>query len=158
MPALTTIGDIFAIDLPCGRVGYAHYVFYHSMMTALVEVKSLVDDGKASIDEVLAAPGKFPPVFVGLNYPVRKKIWRRIGSAPIETFQFPIFRRSITALICGGKAGSYDDWELWDGHVFREIGRLPCSLRSLEFMAVWSHDVVEARISTGLNSLYDQLL
>lgn len=80
-----------------------------------------------------------------------------MGSAPIESFQFPKFRRSIAALICGGKAGSYDDWELWDGHVYREIGRLPANLRSLEFVAVWGSDLLEERISTGLSCLYDQL-
>lgn len=79
MSAIANVGDIFAIGLPCWRVGYAQYVFHHPTMTALVVVKSLIDDGKASLEAVMASSGKFPPVFVGLNYPVRKNLWRRNG-------------------------------------------------------------------------------
>lgn len=149
MPAIARIGDVFAISLPEGRVAYAHYVYRHPEIGTLLAFKSIIDDGSSSVERIISAANLFPPIFVGLNFPIRQKLWRRIGTGPVGEFTFPRFRKSIRAAIGGYVAGVYSDWRLWDGESYQIIGFLPAELRSLECQAVWPSDLVEKRILTG---------
>lgn len=151
MPAIAKIGDVFAISLTEGRVAYAHYVYRHPEIGALVAVKSIIDDGRSSVETVISAANAFPPIFVGLNFPIRQRLWRRIGTGPVGEFTFPRFRKSITAAIGGYAPGVYGDWRLWDGLSYEIIGFLPAEFLSLECEAVWPSDLVEKRIATGEN-------
>lgn len=145
------IGDVYSFKLPNGQFGYARYLFNHPKMSKLVEIKAVIDDGSASLADVLAAPRLFPPVFVGLNVAVRLGFWRKIGSSAVCDFQFPRFRRSLRGLMRFPEEGSYDDWEIWDGSAYSRIGKLSKEYEGLEFIAVWSSDLLEDRVATGAN-------
>jgi hypothetical protein len=86
----------------------------------------------------------FPPIFVGLNPPVRSGRWRRIGVLPVEDFTFPKFRSSTWL-----QPGIVTDWKIWDGESYEDAGVLPESLRSLEILVVHAYQDVEKRILTG---------
>jgi hypothetical protein len=97
-----------------------------------------------SVQEILGAKDRFPPVFVGLRATVRNGRWTRIGSSKVENFTFPKFRQTM-----GTKPGTYHDWRIWDGKDTIFIGDLPEELRALQLESVWSDQALERRIVAG---------
>jgi hypothetical protein len=64
---LTKAGDIVRVPLPDGRFAYLRHVSQHANYGVLMEVKSLFDEGRASMEDVMAAPNLFNPIFVAIN-------------------------------------------------------------------------------------------
>ena len=156
MPILTRLGDLIAMKLPDGRVGYAQHVHVHHQYGALIQVKDLITDSEVSVNEVMTAGPLFPPVFVGINVPIRQKLWRIMGNRKVFSFSFPLFR-TTTGLKHPDEPGTFDDWLLWDGKEYTKLGRLPPEHRCLEFLVVWASDLLEKRIVTGENHPYQYM-
>ncbi len=154
---LAKIGDVLSIRLPDGRFAYAQYLYLHAEYGTLIRVYDLITEVEASSEDLAAVRDRFPPVFVGMNVSIRKKIWRVIGSLPIDLFQFPTFRISTKALLNERQVSTYDDWLLWDGSEYRKVGMLQPESRGLEFLCCWAGDLLEERIVTGRN-LFGELV
>jgi len=141
------IGDCFAIPLTNGRYAYGRIVFYdgrHDGLGYLIEIYDLISDHIVDIQQLENAKQLFPPIFVGIIYPIKIKRWIVIGNLPVRNFKFPLFRDTL-----GIKPGIYSDWEIWDGSKRIRVGRLPKQYKSLELLYGWSYDLVEERIETG---------
>ncbi len=155
MQPLTKAGDIVRVPLADGRFAYLRHISQRDNYGALMEVKSLFDDGRASVKEIIASPHLFSPIFVAINPPVRAKRWVRVGFASAEGVEFPRFR--VTTDISRLAApGVRDDWAIWDGERSTFVGVLPIELRSLEFLCTWPYLRVEERIASGEN-FYERL-
>lgn len=148
---LAKIGDVLSISLPDGRFAYAQYLYFHPEYGTLIRVFDLITEVVASSEDLAAVRDMFPPVFVGMNVSIRKKMWRVIGSLPVASFRFPTFRVSTKSLLNSPQPGPYDDWLLWDGSEYRKVGILRPENRSLEFLCCWAGDLLEKRIVTGRN-------
>ncbi len=151
MRILADLGDYFCIPLPDGRFSFAQYVFFHPLYATLVRVTSLITLEEMPFESVLGASDLFPPVFVGFNVPVRQRLWKIIGNAPVTNFRFPLFRCRQGLDRAPGK---YRDWLLWDGNEYRDLGELPVEYQELEYLVGWSSDALEKRIATGNNEPY----
>ena len=89
-------------------------------------------------------------MFVGL-YAAANDRWKRIGTLPVEPFQFPLFRAANGPV----RPGENDYWSLWDGQESHFIGKLPAELRRLEIELVWAAHLIEERIVSGRNPFGD---
>ena len=152
---LANIGDYFAFKIGDGRYAYAQYLYNHELYASLVRVLDLITQSQATIEQIRAAGDLFPPVFVGVNVPIRGKLWCKVGSDIVLNFSFPLFRcRQGISYV----AGKYYDWLLWDGVKYLPLGELPVQYRRLEYLAGWSSDGLERRILTGINEPYDSMI
>lgn len=139
------------IPLPDGRYAHAQYLGLNQHYGTLIRVLDVITESEVAVEELAQAKDLFPPVFVGMNVSLRKKIWNVIGTLPVETDQFPVFRYSRDLLLSGLRAGYYQDWKLWDGAEFRERGELRPEDLHLECLCCWAGDLLEKRIGTGHN-------
>jgi len=114
-------------------------------MGCLIRVFDLITTQPVTeVDGLRGLRALFPPVFVGLRASVQSGRWKYIGSLPVASFDFPMFRATGAT-----KPGTYESWWLWDGKKEWFIGRLPEELRGLEQRAVWGDELLEQRIATG---------
>jgi hypothetical protein len=155
MKILANIGDYLRIPLPDGRLAYGQYLHFHPLYATLVRITDLVTFEDAAEKAIIAARDLFPPVFVGINVPLRQKLWTIVANRPITNFQMPLFkcRQGLER-----EAGRYKDWLLWDGKDYIPIGALPPEYRKLEYLVGWSSDGLEKRIATGINEPYGSML
>ena len=150
---LLDIGDCFRIPLNDRSFAFGQYVYCHPLMGPLVRIFALRSDTPdLPVGRLTGAPLLFPPIFVGLNPPVRLRRWQRIGTLPVGNFEFPRFRASSWL-----KPGPARDWRVWDGERYENIGDLRDDLRSLEILCVHAYEDVETRILTGKNWMADGL-
>ncbi len=139
------IGDCFRVHLPDGRWAYCQYVQQNDDLGYLVRVfDRITAEPLTSTTELEGAGLLFPPVFVGLRASVRSGRWERIGTMPVNGFEFPKFRATM-----GTKPDTYHDWRIWDGKKTVTIGNLPEQMRSLELKQVWGDEGLEERIVAG---------
>jgi hypothetical protein len=143
-------GDCFSIPLPDGRFACGQYIQLHPLMGCLIRVFDLKLPEPPVLKNVAFAGELFPPIFVGLNPPVRQKRWKKIGNLPIHDFRWPRFRSSFSS-----NKGVNDDWNIWDGKDYKHVGLLPEEGRKLEGLGVWPFDSVEERILTGRDPFYE---
>jgi hypothetical protein len=139
-------GDCFSIPLRDGRFAFGQYVHLHPVYGTLIRVFDLISTEVVPPEVLARASLRFPPIFVGLNPPVRMGRWRKIGHTPIDDFLFPKFRCSFERRI-----GINHDWKIWDGERYEKVGDLPVEYRSLEFAGTYAYGDVEERILTGRN-------
>lgn len=151
---LAKIGDILLIPLGDGRYGYAQYVYFHPLYATLLRVLDVITDTPETAPPASTTGDLFPPVFVGLNAPIREKAWSIVGHVQVKDFKFPLFRcrQGIEDV-----PGQYYDWLIWDGETYERIGELPEEYRSLEYLVGRGSDSLEVRIATGNNHPYDQM-
>jgi len=149
VPPRIKLGDVFAIDLPDGRIGYVHVLYVHPKYGYLVQVLDRITREEISETDLTDTGGQFPPVFVDLIGGVKSGSWKKIGNLPIRDFVFPTFRLTVAT-----KPGTYENWWLWSGAERRFIGKLPAEMRSLEVEQVWGYEILAERIATGRN--YDE--
>jgi hypothetical protein len=136
-----SIGDIFAFELPSGRVAYAHFVALHPEFGTLVHIHQSEQSEMRPIEDIVSIPSPFAPVFVGLYPAVRSGRWKRIGAQPVPPAPFPRFRWTF-----GTKPGRYTDWRIWDGKHDVFVGELLVADRALELRTVWGAETLEHRI------------
>ena len=142
------VGDCFAIPLPNGRDTCCQYVTWNDTYGYLIRVfAKITSEIVPATDDFQNVGEMFPPVFVGLRASVTSGRWKPLGRLSVPDFEFPRFRYRHGDL----SPGAYDDWMLWDGQHHQPIGRLPSELRSLEHELVWSDELLEERIATGIN-------
>jgi hypothetical protein len=146
---LLDIGDCFSIPLSDGTFAFAQYVSFHSKMGPLIRVFE-VRSTTRSVEAIALRNARllFPPIFVGLNPPVRSGRWKKIGNFAPEDFEFPKFRRSVSSLF---SKGTHIDWQIWDGKSYESVGPLSADLIKLEIRGVHAYQDVEERILTGRN-------
>ncbi|MBC7925295.1 MAG: hypothetical protein H7039_06520 [Bryobacteraceae bacterium] len=151
---LARIGDILRIPLGDGRYGYAQYVYNHSLYSTLLRVLDVIANTPEPPPEIMTAGDLFPPVFVGLNPPIREKAWTIVAHVPVKDFRFPLFKcRQVVDEV----PGKHYDWLIWDGETYERVGELPAKYRSLGFLASFGYGIIEARIATGDNKPFDQM-
>jgi Immunity protein 26 len=139
------IGDVFRVPLPNGRWAYCQYVQQSDELGYLVRVfDRITKEPLSSTNELEDAGPLFPAVFVGLRASVRSGRWQKIGTMPMDGFEFPKFRITM-----GTKPGIYHDWRIWDGKNTVSVGNLPEHMRSLELKQVWGDEGLEERIVAG---------
>jgi hypothetical protein len=153
---LAEIGDFFSIQLPDERIAYGQYVAYHELYGTMIQVLDLIEEVQQPFDRVVLAKPLFPPVFVGLNVPLREKLWQIVGNRPLRDFCFPLFR-STRLITHGLEPGIFEDWAIWDGKNYTFIGKLRDEYRWLEYLVCWASDALEERIATG-NNFYNTML
>jgi hypothetical protein len=149
-----TIGDCLLIPLPDGRFAYGQYVFQESGVVGhgiLVKIFDLITDEVVPVERLQSVGELFPPVFVGLNVPLRSGRWKKIGNLPVKNFKYPKFKYTL-----GTKPGKYNDWSIWDGEKHTFVGTLKPEQRYLEYLCVWGDELIEERIATGINP-FDRL-
>jgi hypothetical protein len=139
-------GDCFSIPLTDGRLAFGQYICLHPQSGPLIRVFDRISTDVVPLEELRSSGLRFPPVFVGLNPPIRTGRWRKIGNLPIAGFQFPRFRYSLQR-----RKGVNHDWLIWDGNNYERVGDLPPECRSLETPGVWAYGDLEERILTGRN-------
>ncbi len=139
-------GDCFSIPLADGRLAFGQYVCQPEGSAPLIRVFDVTSTEVVSVATLKEAGLMFPPILVGLNPPVRIGRWRKIGNFPIDHFEFPKFRSTLTHI-----KGTNHDWRIWDGETYENIGNLPPEYRSLEMTLVYAYGDVEERIVTGRN-------
>ncbi len=84
------------------------------------------------------------PVIVGIGAAVGSGRWPLIGHIPPEPFVYP------TYLMNAGPRS----WYVFDGTSERFLGdSVPAELQQLEHLSVWSAELLEERLQTGINLL-----
>jgi hypothetical protein len=95
---------------------------------------------------VISSKPLFPPVITGLYAAIKNGSWKVIGHQPVLNFIHPRFLSNLYDPDTG-KAGI---WFLWDGERDIRIGpTLPPEYKELEFLVVWTPQLVVNRIETG---------
>jgi hypothetical protein len=88
----------------------------------------------------------FPPVLVGIWHATKTGRWPVIGRIPLECVERPSF------LVTNSFAGHQGEWWLDDGKKETLLGRqVPKEFQHLEVSVVWSAELLEDRIETGIN-------
>lgn len=139
-------GDVFSIPLPNGSYAFGQYlgVFDESTLIRIFKWQSNVIP---SVEVFTGAELLFPPIFVGINPPIRNGRWKRIGNLTLVDFKVPRFRQTNWH-----KKGINTDWSIWSQEEgFKKLGLLPPEFRSLEVKGTWPYSSVEERILTGRN-------
>jgi len=145
MKILLDPGDCFSVPLEDSTFAFGQYMLPHPKVGPLVRIFDFRSPTpNIRVDELRKAALLFPPVFVGLNPPVRSGRWKKIGAFPTEDFEFPMFRASLLL-----KDGMNNDWKIWDGKTYVTIGTLSPEFEHLELKAVYPYQDLEERILTG---------
>jgi hypothetical protein len=139
-------GDVFSIPIEDGTHAFGQYVHFVPGFAPLIRVFDVRSISIPPLKVIEGAKLLFPPVFVGLNPPVRMGRWKKIGSLSIADFRIPKFRSSVTL-----RKGVNTDWKIWDENGYEKVGLLPPEYRSLELKCVWPYQSVEERIFTGVD-------
>jgi hypothetical protein len=139
-------GDCFSIPIADSTFAFGQYVLYHPKAGPLVRIfdlRRLVAD--IDVNELRSAALAFPPVFVGLNPPLKSGRWKKVGAFPIEsTFTFPRFRTSLLL-----RDENNGDWKIWDGQSYSDLGALTPEFSDLEVKCVYAYGDLERRIQSG---------
>ena len=132
-----------------GTFAFAQYAFFHPKVGTLIRVFD-VRSQTPTVEAIALKKAKllFPPIFVGLNPPVRSGRWKKIGNFPPDDFEFPKFRCSLSSSF---SKGTHTDWRIWDGESYEHVGPLSGDLRNLDIRSVHACQDVEERILTGRN-------
>jgi hypothetical protein len=146
------IGDCFEIPLSDGRYAYGRYLYWDDNYGPLCEVFSMISNKSISLSQLDTSKRLFPPVFIGFGSIFKERKWRIIGSLPITSFQFPIFRKSFSA-----EPGKHGNWLVYDGTKKTMIGWLKAGMERLECLCGWSPQLLTKRIQTGENR-YDSII
>lgn len=84
----------------------------------------------------------FPPLLVGIGYAVRTGRWSVIGNVKPARVQIPRYLMQ----------GPGDTWFLFEGGSERMLGtEVAEELQDLETLSVWSPEMIEERIRSGIN-------
>ena len=144
------IGDCFRIPSNDGRSAYGQYIYWDGRkpdgLGCMIRIFGRLVNEDLPIEDLDFRKLLFPPVFVGLNPPIRSGRWKKIGSLPVEKFIFPKFRSTN-----GHKPGVYSDWRIWNGKQEISLGKLPPEYRNLEKEICWGDELLEDRIFYGQN-------
>lgn len=146
---LAKLGDVIEIPLSNGKFVSAQYVGngeQAGLAGPLIRLFSPVRSNPvSSLSEIDFQSELIPPVFVGINPPLRTKRWRIIGNVPYNEFEFPRFRYTSDLT-----PGTKTNWKIinpdgsWD-----VVGSLPQSMQKLGFPYVYSADTLDRRLTTG---------
>lgn len=147
------IGDILEINLPNKKKAYAQYIYKDKHNGDLIKVFNYFrsNNEKVEIEQLKKSSLIFPPVFTSVKNAIEKHNWIVIGNTRIENFIFPNFISTIYYL--NGKAGT---WFLYDGQRDIPLGKtLPEEYKKLEFLSLYSPELIVERIMTGKKPMED---
>jgi hypothetical protein len=144
---LAAVGDVIEIPLSNGRFVYAQYVgLWPQGAGPLIRIFSPIRPHPVdSVSQIDTRTELIPPVFIGLNPPIRSKQWKVIGTLPVEDFVCPTFR-DTSDLTEGRKL----DWKLLHPDGTSEfIGELPESKRHLGYAYTHSSYTLNEQLIGG---------
>lgn len=138
---LPKVGDIILICLHDGHYYHGLYEYFDPDAGPYISVWK-------SLTETYESPAfVFGPVLCGINPPVRSKRWRVVGTKTVGRWVRPDY-----LAIFPGARGHPTTWLLLHGKKCINLGRsVPSDFQELEMDIVWSAELIEERIPTGLN-------
>lgn len=144
----TEVGDIYRIPLPEGKFAYAQFIFFDTKYGGIVRIFEPIFDSEDSVelDKLLSTELRFPPVYVGISAAIKSYGWEIVDNTQVVNFIFPGFISTLP----NPKTGEATTWYLWDGKELVRLGiTLPNKYKKLEFLSIYSPDLIVERIISG---------
>lgn len=134
-------GDLISVIVDHEFAYIAHYLGVLADNGPIIQLYRCAKEWQPESGLANCAP-LFAPLLVGIGAAVRSGRWRIIGRAPVQPYRAPQFLMQ----------GASNVWFLFENGRERRLGsQVGEELRDLETLSVWSAELLEQRIVSGVN-------